>query len=134
MNLNLQAQKSIKELKKEFSSSFPFLKIEFFVRSHQEGEASPLSEELPGTATLIEVTGALREGMLTIDPKDTVAAVEKRLGDEFGLPAQIFRKQKGVWIETTATDHLTLEEQNQMGKIASATEHREPIEREMEQE
>ena len=134
MNLHLQAQKSIKELKQEFSNSFPFLKIEFFVRSHEAGEASPLSEELPGTATLIEVTGALREGTFTIDPKDTVAAVEKRLGHEFGLPAQIFRKQKGVWIETTATDHLTLEVQNQMGKIASATEQKEPIEREMEQE
>ena len=134
MNINLQAQKTIKELKKEFSNSFPFLKIEFFVRSHEAGEASPLSEELPGTATLLEVTGALREGMLTIDPKDTVASVEKKLGHEYGLPAQIFRKQKGVWIETTATDHLTLEEQNQMGKIASATEHSEPIEREMEQE
>ena len=134
MNLQLQAQKSIKELKQEFSNSFPFLKIEFFVRGHQAGEASPLSEELPVTATLIEVTGVLREGTLTINPKDTVAAVEKRLEHEFGLPAQIFRKQKGVWIETTATDHLTLEEQNQMGKIASATEHPEPIEREMEQE
>lgn len=129
MNIYLNAQKTIRDVQKEFSSEFPFLRVEFFKHRHATEEGSPLKEILPSSAELIEITGVVREGMIDIGSDDQVAIVEKRFADEFGLPVQVFRKQKAVWLETTATDHLTLKEQNEMGRIASETEVKEPSDR-----
>jgi hypothetical protein len=75
---------------------------------------------------LEEINPLVEDGLLTIKPKDTVTEVEKSF-QEFGLPIQVFRKQKEVWIETTKTDYLSLSEQNEMGKKASTAAVHETI-------
>jgi len=35
---------------------------------------------------------------------------------EFGLPAQILRKSGNLWLETSMTNHWTLQQQNDHGR------------------
>jgi hypothetical protein len=119
MKILLHSERTIKEVKEEFNTVYPFLKIEFFSKMPKPGEASREVEELDPSAELIEITGALKEGIIDINPTDTVKEVEQKFQQQYGLPVQIFRKQKGVWHETAVTDDLTLQEQNTWGREAS---------------
>lgn len=119
MKIILRSERTIKDVKEEFNRVYPFLKIEFFSSKHAPGEGSPPSEEIDPSMELIDISGVLREGAIDINPSDTVKEVEQKFQHQYGLPVQIFRKQKGVWLETTITDDLTLQEQNTWGREAS---------------
>ena len=41
-----------------------------------------------------------------------VAELENAFAKSFGFAVQVFRKSGNVWLQTTATDDWTLEEQN----------------------
>lgn len=119
MKILLHSDRTIKEVSEEFNTVYPFLKIEFFTKKHGEGEGSPAVDEVDPALPLIEVSGVLKEGTIEINPTDTVKQVEQKFQQQYGLPVQVFRKQKGVWLETTITDDLTLQEQNLWGREAS---------------
>lgn len=118
MELVLSYQETVKDIKKQFNSLFPFLKLEFFTEPHVVGQGSPYRRMVPQSTQLGEIEGVLREGTLTVQPNSTVKDLEQAFQHQFGLPVQVFRKQNEVWIETTSTDHLTLAEQNGMGHKA----------------
>ena len=88
--------------------------------NHIAGEASASTDMVKDNHTLGEINSNLMKGSITIHPNDTVAFIEQSFQQKFGLPIQIFRKQKDAWIETTKTDQLTLAIQNQKGLEASA--------------
>lgn len=119
MKITLCSQKTISEVKQEFTKTFPFLKIEFFKKKHHPGQGSPIWEEVEPSHQLIDVSGVLKEGAIELEPTDTVKAVEQKFQYQYGLPVQIFRRQNGLWMETTVTDDLTLREQNTLGRATS---------------
>lgn len=120
-------------IKEAFNRKFPFLRIEFFNKPHEAGEPTPELNRVHDNTMLGNVTGALKEGFINISADNTVAEVEQNFQQQFGLPVQIFRKQKNVWIETTRTDSLTLGVQNEKGREASMPEaHSEPGDRYLE--
>ena len=98
--------KSIGEIQTEFSSSYPFLRIEFDQKKSRRS-SQQRDEKTPDAA--IEITGST-----------TVEELQKSIWKLFGLAAQVFRRSGNVWLETTMTDHWTLEQQNQHGKEISA--------------
>ena len=118
MKLYLSPEVKIKDLKKSFENSFPYLKIEFLKKSHLPEEGSPKKDIVTDSSSLIEVADVMREGEIEIRPDQTVAEVEQVFQTKFYLPVQIFRKSNSVWIETTTTDNFTLEKQNKMGMEA----------------
>lgn len=117
MKINLYAQRTVREVKKDFHKAFPFLKIEFIKGN---GETSQMAEQLPGDAELIEVSGVLREGTIEISPKDSVLDLEQRFHYGFGLPVQVYRKQKDDWTAIKDTNYVSLDQQNEMGIMTSA--------------
>ena len=119
MKIILHSDRTIGEIKEEFNRVYPFLKIEFFVKKNEPGKSSPGSDEIDPSIELIDVSGVLKEGAIDINPTDTVKEVEQKFQYQYGLPVQIFRKQKGIWLETAITDDLTLQEQNIWGREAS---------------
>lgn len=119
MEIVLTYQETVKDIKKQFSCVFPYLKLEFFCEPHVAGQGSPFVKMVPPSTLLGEICGILREGEITIKPEQTVKEVEQTFQNRFGLPVQVFRRQKEVWLETTSTDYLTLAEQNEMGHRAS---------------
>ncbi|ANE50755.1 hypothetical protein [Flavisolibacter tropicus] len=126
MRLPLTATKTVAEVKEAFHEAFPYLKIEFFTNPHQKGEGSLPQQYIKPDTLLIDITGVMKEGNVSIEPSTTTAAFEEQLQNQYSLPIQVFRNSNGVWIETTETDNLTLAEQNEMGRQASLhTAHRE---------
>lgn len=117
MKILLQSNRSVKEIKEEFTKTYPFLRIAFITK-RQEPEGA-ITEEVDPSTQLIEVSGILKEGDIDINPTDTIKEVEHKFEKQYGLPVHIFRKQKDVWMDTNITDDLTLQEQNTWGREAS---------------
>jgi hypothetical protein len=118
MKIQLYYNRKVEEIREEFNSSFPYLKIVFVNRKENTNVVSVI-EEVEPTARLIDVTGVLKEGEIDIRPTDSIKEVEQRFEKQYGLSVQIFRKQNGVWMDTDVTDDLTLHEQNTWGREAS---------------
>lgn len=114
--MEISDTKKIVEIQQEFSEMFPHLKIEFFsTRKHVEGEGSPVGEQLDIALTLESCRTKHVAGDLKIHPLMSVAALEKAFAEKYGLNAQVFRKSGNLWLQTTATDSWSLEEQNRKG-------------------
>lgn len=118
MKILLHSNRTVEEIEQEFNNSFPYLKI-VFVSKESESDGTSAIGEVDHSASLIEVSGVLKEGDIDIKSTDTIKDVEQKFEKQYGLPVHIFRKQKGVWMDTSITDDLTLHEQNTWGREAS---------------
>jgi hypothetical protein len=118
MKLHLSQGLKIRDLNRSFQKQYPYLKLEFFKTKHAPQEGTPGKDIVPNSATLIEVTGTMKEGEIDIKSNQKVAEVEQLFQNKFFLPVQIFRKTRSAWIETTKTDNLTFDKQNKMGREA----------------
>jgi hypothetical protein len=115
MELILSDSTTIKDLKNQFICRFPFLKLEFFKHKHRVGQSSFKDQKLNDKFLLREVNPRFKEGVINLSPSTTVADLEQLFQKQFNLPVQVFRKTNYQWVETTYTDILTLEKQNEMG-------------------
>ncbi|HXH20173.1 MAG TPA: hypothetical protein VNJ07_13940 [Chitinophagales bacterium] len=109
MKLQLKSSKKLRDIQREFHKEFPYLKIEFFKNPHKKGQASAKKDLLDSSLTLGKVAKA--QGELDVSAKMKVYELEQQLRRDFGLNVQVFRKAGNVWMETSATDGWTLEEQ-----------------------
>ena len=105
MDIQITPETKISELKASFSKRFPHLKIEFF---------SGNSRKIAGDEQLEvqDLNGRMKQGALHITGLTTVAELEKLFIQRYGLNAEVFRQSGNVWLQTTASDDWTLDEQN----------------------
>jgi hypothetical protein len=101
----------LKSIKAEFSTKFPHLKIEFFDKSHQEGQASPAYAIYDESLTLNQIRKEGKIGAISIHGNLKTSSLEKLFAEEYGIHVQVLRKSGNVWLQTTATDDWTLAEQ-----------------------
>jgi len=102
-------------IKKVFNKLFPYLKLEFLKTVLINEAVSSWSESVLHNRYLGEINHSISQGSITISGEEKAMRVEQLFQQEFGLPVKIFRKNKKAWV-TTATDDLTLAEQNEIGK------------------
>jgi len=121
MNINLDDRKTLQEIQQEFSGIFPFLKIEFFTRSHGVGKGTEKKYMRSGLDRISDVTNGPNGSVFEIDPEMTVAELERTFDERFGLHVQVFRRSGKLWLETTATDNWTLNYQNEQGRELSSS-------------
>jgi hypothetical protein len=107
MILYTSKYKSVGEIQTEFNRTYPFLKIEFQQKRNGRTSLEKINEKLP-------------EGIIEMDDSTTVEELQKSFWTLFGLNMQVFRRSGNIWLETTMTDHWTLQQQNQHGKEISA--------------
>ncbi len=119
MEINIIDKRRIVEIQEEFNKAFPYLKVEFFSKSHKPEAGTAKKFLLPNTKTLNECRTKHSEGAININALMTVAELEKAFNEVYGLSVQIFRKSGRAWLETTVTDGWTLEEQNKEGEALS---------------
>ncbi|HTQ65855.1 MAG TPA: hypothetical protein VMI12_13735 [Puia sp.] len=120
MMLRIDKGSSLKNIQKQFSTYYPFLKIEFFKKIPVD---QPLyKSESFSTEELSKYLDGFYEGFVNIDVsrKRTVSEVERDFEKLLGISAHIFRKSGNVWVETTLTNDWPLEEQNEEGKLISS--------------
>ena len=117
MKIAINDHRKIFAIQEEFNSAFSNLKLEFYSKPHQSKGASE-KEFIKHGKTLGECRTIHEDGNITITPHMTVYNVEQNFRDIYGLGVQVFRKAGGVWLETTETDGMTLEEQNKLGEVS----------------
>ncbi len=113
--MKIHSDKTILEIKEEFQQQFPYLKIEFFKKHHLDGEGSPGTDLITENLKIRDI--ALSEGVVEFDitPEMEVYHLEETFYKFCRLNIQVFRNSSGLWLQTTATDHWTLEKQNGKG-------------------
>ncbi len=116
MTIEIHANKTIKEIQTEFSSAFPYLKLEFFSKPHAMGKGTKKEYMKNNTLSLREVSKKETMGSLGFDDTTIVSDLERNFREDFGLNVQVFRKSGNLWLETTATDKWTLGYQNTQGQ------------------
>ena len=115
--MKINNSKQLNELQKEFNQVFPYLKIEFFSKPHEEGNGSNEADILDSKLTVGEVRNNDTDGFIPVDGEIPVGIFENLFKDNFGLYVQVYRKSHGKWLQTWVTDLWTLEEQNNRGKV-----------------
>ncbi|MGZ3920372.1 MAG: hypothetical protein ACXVC7_08775 [Bacteroidia bacterium] len=119
MKITINDKRKIYAIQEEFNEQFPYLKIEFFSKPHKPGGSTSPKFMKSNTKTLGDCRTIHNKGTVTITPGMTVADLEQRFSDVYGLGIQVFRKSGKVWLETTVTDGWSLEEQNRQGESLS---------------
>lgn len=119
MKILINDHRKIFAIQEEFNSVFPYLKIEFFSKSHTSSGPPSFKLIKNSSKTLGECRTIHTKGKLTIIPSMTVADLEKSFIDVYGLSIQILRKSGKGWLETSVTDGWALEEQNSQGEMLS---------------
>lgn len=92
MKIEINNQRKIFAIQKEFCASFPGLKIEFHEKPNKQG--GPPSEKLvkSNSKTLAECRSLHNEGFLSIHSLMTTGDVKQMFRDNFGLTIEIFQK------------------------------------------
>ncbi|MBS3913187.1 MAG: hypothetical protein KG003_01710 [Bacteroidetes bacterium] len=121
MHLKIQPNTTLFEIKSFLHESFPYLDIAFFKTAHHTGEGNRRADLLPNSLHISEA-GNGNSGELVVEPGTLVQDLEHAFTKEFGLYAQIMRKSGNVWLQTTTSDNLSLEQINQMAKQANDSE------------
>ncbi len=115
--LTVRGNNKISQIQKEFTTAFPFLKLEFFNQLHKVHEASPKKALIKTDILLKERIKGNSE--IVINEEMPVSLLERLFMETFGISVQVFRKSGRSWLETTRTDDWTLRRQNDEGKELS---------------
>ena len=109
LTLKIDESKSVGDFRKEFSATFPFLKIELFRKMANQAEKTGTKDMtiLPANQPIGKDAEAIHIGGDT-----TVTALKSLFLEKLGITIHIYRKSGTMWIETSLTDDWTLERQN----------------------
>jgi glycerol-3-phosphate O-acyltransferase len=119
MHLEINDNTSLREIEETFSNYYPYLKIEFFNKSHKKYEASPETDRIDPNTVVGDLKRTHVSGVLEIQPLYRIVDVEKEFSERFGLSIQILRKEKDQWEQTTGMDDFTLKDLNEFGRSSS---------------
>ena len=114
--MKIYSSRKLSELKEEFNASYPFLKLEFFKVPHHDQEPTAKKAMIKADHAVSDISEIVNEGEIAISGSMTVIELEALFRDEFGINVQVFRRSGNVWLETSSTDEMTLDEQNDLGK------------------
>src|SRR5215203_1939385 len=115
MFLQINDTMTVEEVKDSFTECFPFLKIELYSKAHKRHQPTHERYAYPNKEKIGNIRKNHTNGALEIKSWYTVMKVEKELEDLYGLHVQVFRgSPEGVWIQTSESDELTLQEQNDL--------------------
>ena len=120
MTIQLSAEKTMGEVQSRFSSFFPNLKLAFFSKSHKEFKSSAAKFLIQDKEMLLSaLTNKLNEPReIALSGDMPVWELERMLEEECGLHVQLFRRSGKIWLETSKTDSLTLDEQEAKAKAS----------------
>ncbi len=115
MKISIKDNRKIFAIQKEFSSEFPFLKIQFFGKSNTKTGKSSIKIVKHSSKELSDCRTQHNDGDIEITPEMSVVNLEENFRDVFGLHVEILRKSGKAWLETSVTGNWSLKEQNAEG-------------------
>lgn len=120
MKLQINKETKIIEVQKLFSEAYPYLKIEFYKKSHNKNELSSARDKISPEKIISQIGKLKIPASININKSRAVADLEAEFYKKTGIAVQVARRSGNIWIETSLTDNRTLEMQNEQGKMASA--------------
>ena len=120
-NITIADDRKICDIQREFSSFFPFLKIDFFSLLHSANGTFDRKRMINPEKKIGEVRSIRSSRQIIIDDTMSVTELEKKFREVFGLTVHVFRKSGNAWLQSTVTDAWTLGEQNKQGEYLSAS-------------
>jgi hypothetical protein len=117
----------LQDLRNQFMEKFPSLKLEFYTLGNEDEATSKTKQELLHDRPLESLNPNIKEGEFIYDGEMSVKEFEEGLKDQFGLNAQVYRKSKGIWLQTTATDAWSLNTQDGKGYRSTLDHHIEEV-------
>jgi hypothetical protein len=123
MLFNITPHKTIGALRHEFSEYFPYLTLEFYDQPHKNREASNPGSQYPHDTCFASIMHKNPSDNIEIHSWYKTGEVEQVFKMQLGLNVQVCRRQRDAWLQTTATDRLTLEAQNELGRKACENLH-----------
>ncbi|WP_235296427.1 hypothetical protein [Portibacter marinus] len=109
--MEITTHKTTEQIKTEFQTIFPNLKIEFYRKKHETYQGSKDELKINQDMELEKLNPMLLNGEIDIDSEMTVAELENAFENKFGLHIQVYRKSGEQWMQTSITDHWTLAKQ-----------------------
>lgn len=119
MEIHIDDNRELNEIRESFSDHFPYLKLEFFQHAPKKDGSSPKSDMITGNLKVGEIRSIHNEGHVVIKGDISVGSLETEFKDKYGIYIQVFRNSGGIWLETSATDNWTLDEQNNTAREMS---------------
>lgn len=117
MTIYLYPEMTILEMNEAFQVVFPYLKLECFTQHHRAFQGSRAQFMVKDHQTrLSDLNPGMEAGDLPVDGTMAVRDLESLFENKFGLFIQVFRKSHDVWLATSTTDNLSLDEQNRRGE------------------
>ena len=111
--LHLNYDGSIAEIQQEFNNMYSFLRIQFYRISGVGSQ--PKERKVIVSTSLLRAANLTREGTIVVDNNMTVAELERKFSEDFGLTIQVTRQSGILWLETTVTNNMSLQQQNEHG-------------------
>lgn len=114
--LKISREDTVRSMQEKFSSWYPFLRIDFFRKSNGKGSSQPC---FGPEVRMADINKNFQNSNCELQDQTSVAGLENIFCDKYGLPIQVCRRSGNLWLETSLTDHLTLNEQNIIGEEIS---------------
>ncbi len=118
---------TIQEIFDQFNTVFPYLKLEFYSKNHAQNEGSSADSLINHQTMVGTINPKLEDADFDLDGEKTVTEFEKMMKNLFNLNIQVFRKSSDLWLQTTSTDHWTLNKQNGKGQRSIVDYNIEPV-------
>ena len=111
MEILISDHKTLADIKNEFNTLFPHLKLEFYEKKHSGGHGSDEKYQYDSRLKIGTVKKKPHSGHLKILGSMKTKALEQSFQDLYGLNVQLFRLSGHIWLQSTSTDEWTLSEQ-----------------------
>ena len=118
MKLFIEKESLADDVKKIFTTCYPFLKIEFYKKTPPHTAAILKKEVMPFNLPLVQFINGNSKTVIDISHNITVEQLEDQFAS-LGLLSEVFRKSGNVWKETSLTNNWTLQQQNMEGEEIS---------------
>ena len=115
MEFKIDAEKPFKKIQEKFNDIYPYLKIED-LRMAKTSMGGSLGKLSLCNKSKLEM-GSTDKGFIIINSLTTVSDLVNQFCENLNLPVRVLRKSNNHWIETSLTEHWTLERQNIAGKL-----------------
>ena len=117
--MKLTKKSTVQDIFDQFNAQFPYLHLEFY--DHENGIDQTQSHQVSHQTLLEDLNPELIDTAFVVIPEMTVSDFEKMMKDKYQLHIQVFRRSSDIWLQTSATDHWTLEKQNGKGHRSTLT-------------
>ena len=115
MEFKIEAEKPFKKIQEKFNAIYPYLKIEDLRMANTAMDSSLKKPSLCNKSKLEK--DSTDKVFIIINNLTTVADLVNQFCENLNLPVRVLRKSNSHWIETSLTEHWTLERQNIAGKL-----------------